>query len=502
MNSKVLAVLALGLTSFVAADAVAARDVSSVKGAAGYRTALSIEQAVVDVADKVGKAVVSISTVRTEKMPSYRRFYFDGPGGDSDIFEDELFRRFFEDFFDVQPQQQRQSKQVGLGSGVIIDKDGYILTNEHVIDDADKITVTLPDGREFLGEIRGRDSRADLAVIKIDAKDLPAAELGDSDKMDIGRWVVAIGNPFGFVMHSPKPTVTVGVVSALHRSLGRSLSRGKDFSDLIQTDAAINPGNSGGPLVNLEGKVIGINVAIFSTSGGYQGIGFAIPSNRAQRVLTRLIQGKKVLYGWLGITAQDLDSNLADYFGLRGRAGVLVNEVIVGGPADHAGLKDGDIIRSFDGEDIASVRALLRAVAKTNVGQRVRLGIIRGGRVLAATVKIGQRPEDNIGRAAGAYPSPADRREKMSWRGITVRDIDYDLRQRYSLEDTYGVLVVAVEQASPADDAGILPGDIIREINKVRIKDSDDFHRVTSGIEGDALLRTRRGYIVIAAHKK
>ena len=210
----------------------------------------------------------------------------------------------------------RDYKQVGLGSGVIIDSSGYILTNQHVIDQADKIKVTLSDGREFKGEIKGQDARSDLAVIKIVAKDLPAVELGNSEKLRIGEWVVAIGNPFGFALEGAEPTVTVGVISALHRSLGKILSRNRDYTDLLQTDAAINPGNSGGPLVNLKGEVVGINVAIFSTSGGYQGIGFAIPINAAKRIISQLIAGKEVLYGWLGITIQDLTEDMAKYFGL------------------------------------------------------------------------------------------------------------------------------------------------------------------------------------------
>ncbi|HDN85752.1 MAG TPA: trypsin-like serine protease, partial [Candidatus Omnitrophica bacterium] len=257
-----------------------------------------LEEATIKVAEKVGKAVVSISTVVRKKMG---RWEFEPP------FEDEFFRRFFEEFFGEFP---RERKEIGLGSGVIIDKDGYILTNEHVIQGAEEIKVRLPDGREFKAEVKGVDKRSDLAVIKINAHNLPVAELGDSDNLKIGQWVVAIGNPFGFAIESPQPTVTVGVISALHRYLPRIGKRERFYDDLIQTDAAINPGNSGGPLVDLNGKVIGINVAIITTSGGYEGIGFAIPINRAKRILGKLIRGEKILYGWLGITIQDLNEDL------------------------------------------------------------------------------------------------------------------------------------------------------------------------------------------------
>jgi serine protease Do len=216
----------------------------------------AMDEATVSVAQTTGKAVVSIAAEHVTKVPAMRRYYYNGPGGN-----DESLRRFFDQYFGQIPE--RELRQTGLGSGVIIDARGYILTNQHVVEDADKLTVILPDGRKFTGVVKGSDPRADLAVIKIDSADLPVATLGDSDNLKIGQWVVAIGNPFGFALQNPEPTVTVGVVSALHRTLGNALSSAKDYNDLIQTDAAINPGNSGGPLVDLKGNVIGINVAIF-----------------------------------------------------------------------------------------------------------------------------------------------------------------------------------------------------------------------------------------------
>jgi len=296
-----------------------------------------MEDAIINVANIAGKAVVSISTEHTQKLRGGGRRFFRTPFRSSPFSEDESFRRFFDDFFGEMPD--REYKQMGLGSGVIIDGEGYILTNEHVISDADKITVTLPDGREFKGEVKGKDVRSDLAIIKINAKDLPACALGDSDNLKIGQWVVAVGNPFGFALQNPEPTVTAGVISALHRSIGR-IAPNRDYGDLIQTDAAINPGNSGGPLVNLKGEIVGINVAIFSTSGGYEGVGFAIPINNAKKIISFLKEGKKILYGWLGVTVQDLSEDMAKYFGCPDKNGVLVGKVLENSPAQKAGMKD------------------------------------------------------------------------------------------------------------------------------------------------------------------
>ena len=280
------------------------------KGAAAADPPMSaaeeMQQHFVDVAKRIGPAVVSISTEVTEKVQMQSR--------------DEMFNQFFEDFFGQMPQ--REFKQRGLGTGVIINADGYILTNEHVVHGADKVTVTLPDGREFKGETKGADIRSDLAIVKIAAKNLPFAELGNSDAVKIGHWAIAIGNPFGFAVGGNEPTVTVGVISAIHRSIRGPMDR--DYSDLIQTDAAINPGNSGGPLVNLDGKVIGINAAIFSTTGGYQGLGFAVTSNKAKAILDQLIQGKKIRYGWLGVNVQPVTQELADYFKLDSKEGDLI----------------------------------------------------------------------------------------------------------------------------------------------------------------------------------
>jgi serine protease Do len=443
----------------------------------------NLEDAVINVAGTAGKAVVSISTERTNRHGPRRRVYFNSPFGN-----DETFRDFFDDFLGGLPD--RDYKQVGLGSGVIIDADGYILTNEHVISGADKITVTLPDGREFIGEIKGQDLRSDLAVIKINAHNLPIATLGDSDNLKIGQWTIAIGNPFGFVMQNPEPTVTVGVVSALHRSLGRTVSQERDYNDLIQTDAAINPGNSGGPLANLKGEVVGINVAIFSTSGGYQGVGFAIPISNAKKVISRLIAGKKILYGWLGVTVQDLTDEMAKYFGLPGESGVLVAAVLEGSPAQKSGIKESDIIKQFDDKPINNTKELINIVSNTEVGRKVRVAVLRDKKELSLNVEIGERPQ--VLDKESSVKSAAD-----TWRGLSVEDLSSDLPKRFNTEEKKGVFVVEVEPNSPADAAGIASGDLILEINKQSVKSLSDYQRITKSVSGDCLVKTGRGYFLI-----
>jgi serine protease Do len=445
-----------------------------------------MEDAVINVANTTGKAVVSISTEHTQKVQGGRRFYFNSPLGESPFGDDQSFRKFFDDFFGGMPD--REYKQMGLGSGVIIDPEGYILTNEHVIGGADKITVTLSDGRQFKGEIKGQDQRSDLAIVRINARNLPVASLGDSDNLKIGQWVVAIGNPFGFAMQNPEPTVTAGVISALHRSLGRGLAQDRDYNDLIQTDAAINPGNSGGPLVNLEGQVVGINVAIFSTSGGYQGIGFAMPINNAKRIISRLIEGKKILYGWLGVTVQDLTDDLAKHFGLPDKGGALVAKVLENSPAQKGGIKEGDVIKQFDNKTVNNVRELLNVVGKAEVGRKVKVVVIRDKKEVTQEVGIGERPQD-LEKASYEVAG--------KWRGLEVEDLNSQNSRRFNIEEKKGVIVVNIESDSPADAAGLIPGDVILEINKQSVKNISDYEKITKGLKGDALVKASRGYFLI-----
>ena len=456
---------------------------ASIKTAPG--TGFAMEDAVINVANTVGKAVVSISTEHTAKVGPGVKFYFRGPSGGTSPEEDELLRRFFDQFFGGAPE--REYRQMGLGSGVIVDSKGYILTNEHVISGADKIKVTLPDGREFAGEVVGKDTRSDLAIVKINAQNLPAVILGNSDNLKIGEWVVAIGNPFGFAMPNPEPTVTVGVISASHRSLGRIASVDRDYNNLIQTDAAINPGNSGGPLVNLKGEVIGINVAIISSTGGYQGIGFAIPINNAKKIMASLKEGKKILYGWLGVTVQDLTDDLAQQFGLSEAKGVLIADVMDNSPAQKAGLQAGDIIIELDNQTINNVREVLDIVSSLEVGKTIDIEIMRDKKKISLEATIGERPEapENI--------TYAPKESNVKWRGLTVQELD---------PATEGVVIVNVESMSPADEAGLMPADVIVEINKQPIRNLADYNKVTGTINKESVLaRTLRGYFVIKGGK-
>ena len=449
-----------------------------------------LQEAFVKVSKEVGPAVVSIST---EYVEHYQTRYYPFSN-----FQDRFFDEFFSDFFVSGPD--KEFKKIGLGSGVIVNKDGYILTNEHVIHGADKITITLPDGREFEGELTGSDVYSDLAVVKIESeKDLPFAKLGDSDKVEIGHWAIAIGNPFAFAVRNPEPTVTVGVVSALRRSLPRTDRRAREYSDLIQTDASINPGNSGGPLANIRGEVMGINVAIFTTSGGSEGIGFAIPINTAKKIMDDLMQGKKVLYGWVGVIIQDMDENLAGYFGLTEKQGVLISRILENSPAEKAGLKPGDIIVSFDKNKIRNTRDLIRSVLKKDIGDKALLEIVRKRKIYALEVEIGERPEDNEAMSAKKTQRVQEpiAQPTENWRGLEVSDITQDIADRFKLSPGSGVIVMRVEQGSAAEEAGIRAGDIIYEINRQPVKNITDYNNAIKGLSGDVLVGTYRGYVVI-----
>lgn len=452
------------------------------------KEALSLQDAFVKVSKDVGQAVVSISTEHTERYQT--RYY---PFAQ---FEDKFFNDFFNDFFVEGPQ--KEFKKIGLGSGFIINKEGYIITNDHVIHGADKITVTLPDSREFEAVLTGSDTYSDLAVIKIEPKgELPFVKFGNSDDVQIGHWAIAIGNPFAFAVKNPEPTVTVGVISALHRSLPMTDKRTREYSDLMQTDAAINPGNSGGPLVNIYGEVIGINVAIFTLSGGSEGIGFAIPINAAKKIINDLMQGKKILYGWLGVVIQDMDANLVSYFGLNDQKGALISRIVAASPAEKAGLKPGDIIISLDDEKTKDTEGLIKMLLKKNVGEQVKLGVIRDLKLYTVVVEIGERPEDKpVIAQKKAEPQIAQKVVK-SWRGLEISDITADIAQRFKISAESGIIIVSVEPGSPAEQAGIRPGDIIYEINRNPVKSANDYFAVINKTSGDALVATYRGYVVL-----
>ena len=411
-----------------------------------------------------------------------------------DFFNDPFFERFFgPQFRHPQVPKQRQRKQRGAGSGFIISKDGYILTNNHVVEDADKITVRLSDEREFKAKVIGTDPQSDVALIKIDGKNLPVLPLGDSDKIQVGEWVIAIGNPFELYQ-----TVTVGVVSAK----GRNRMGISEYENYIQTDAAINPGNSGGPLLNIHGQAIGINSAIFSRSGGYMGIGFAIPINMVKKIEQQLLKTGKVTRGWLGVVIQDMNEDLAQSFGLKTEKGVLISQVNPDSPASKAGLKDGDVVVAIDGKQVEDVATLRNTIAMTAPGTELVLKVIRDGKTYSIPVTIGEQPADF---ASLAKKGIGHGKTPLARFGLGLQDLTPELADQFGYEMGQGVLIASVEPDSPAAEVGLQPGQLIEEINKVRVHKMADIRKAIkkSRLKKQVLLRVRAGefsrYVVLRA---
>jgi serine protease Do len=388
------------------------------------------------------------------------------------------FERFFgDDFFDrfedgQLPDQDPDSgfEQRGLGTGVIVSADGYIVTNNHVVRGADELTVNLSDGRQLQGEVVGADAQTDLAVIKVEAAGLSAAKLGDSKAMAVGDWVVAIGTPFGL-----DQTVTAGIISAT----GRSAVGITDYEDFLQTDAAINPGNSGGPLVNMAGQVVGINTAIASRTGAYNGIGFAIPSNMVRHVMQSIIKTGHVDRGWLGAAIQDLNEDLAQSFGFESNEGVLIGDVVKGGPAEQAGLKAGDIVVEFNGNPMRDSNELRHNTAPHT---RVELAVFRDGQRRTISVTLGLLKDDERVET-DASPS-GDKSESVSKLGLSVGTLDAETAERLGFDATEtGALVTGVESGSLAARGGIREGDLIVGVNGRAIKSAADFRDTLKGVD-------------------
>jgi len=388
--------------------------------------------------------------------------------------------------------RERGPNNPGTGSGVIVDKDGTVVTNNHVVGDAKEVEVRLSDRGKYVGQVIGRDPDTDLAVVKITAdRELPTVPFGDSSKVRVGQWVMAVGNPF-----SLDRTVTVGVVSGLERDAVR-LSRYEAF---IQTDASINPGNSGGPLFNIRGEVIGINTAIINYA---QGIGFAIPSNMVQQVVHQLRSKGKVIRGWLGIGIQEVTAELAAKFGIKESDGVLVNDVFENEPASRAGLKPGDIIAKVNGRRLESPSALSRSVAGLAPGTKVELEIIRNGERRALTVDLGERKEETI---VASIPSPPPQPEVKL--GLNVQDLTPELADKFKIKDQKGVLVSKVDPGSVAQEQGLREGDLIKEVNRQIVTTAEDFKTAVSQTKkGDSVLlrvvrENRAFYSVLSPREK
>jgi serine protease Do len=419
-----------------------------------------INDATAEVAAAAKSSVVNISSTSTVHMRGMELPFQNDP----------FFRDFFGEHF-RSFERPRDYKQSGMGSGVIVDSGGYILTNNHVITGAEEIKVTLSDKRVFKGKVVGSDSKTDLAVIKIDADHLPVLTLGNSDKLKVGERVLAIGNPFGL-----NQTVTSGIISAK----GRADVGIAEYEDFIQTDTPINPGNSGGALVNVRGELIGISTAIFSSSGGSQGVGLAIPSNMAKVVMAQLIKGENVTRGWLGVTIQDLTPDLVKQLGLKEAKGALVTEVVEGGPAAKAGLQSGDTIVIFDDKEVGDPSTFKNLVANTPPGKQVTVKYIRAGKPGSVKVTIQKLPEQ-----MKKFQDKLDNQLK----GVSVQNITPDVRKTLSLPaKVTGVIIADIDESSPAYDF-LAIGDIIMEVNKKKITNVSEYEALARNLKaGQSLL--------------
>jgi len=439
-----------------------------------------------EIAKRVTPAVVNISTTRVVK------------GGEDDatlppMLNDPFFKRFFGDSPFERQEPSRPRRAQGMGSGVIVDPNGIIITNNHVIEKADEVKVLLSDKREFKGKVIGSDPKSDIAVVKIDAKDLPTVPWGNSDKLQVGEYVLAIGNPFGL-----NQTVTMGIVSAV----GRANVGIADYEDFIQTDAAINPGNSGGAMVNTHGELVGINTAIFTRTGGYMGIGFAVPSEMAKTVMESLVKNGKVVRGWLGVSIQEITPQLAKEFGLKEPKGALVGDVLPNSPAEKAGLKRGDVLLAIDGKEIENTAQLRKWVAAATNGKKIKLTVWRDKKEKEVEVSTGEQPQEvaQVGKENEGDTLNA------AFKGLHVRNLTPAMEHQFELvKGLQGVVVDQIEEGSLAEEAGLQPGDVILEVNRKPVQNVNDYERIVSSIKKDEsalLLVHRRGstlFLTLAA---
>ncbi len=434
-------------------------------------------QSFVEIAKAVKPAVVNIYATKSSG---------GGDGPHAMPFDDPFFRRFFGDeFFRRFEQQPRERKERGLGSGVIVESSGLIITNNHVVGKADEIRVTLSDKREFKAKLIGTDPKTDIAVVRIDATELPTVAWADSDKLEVGEFVLAVGNPFGLTQ-----TVTLGIVSALGRAAGIA-----EYEDFIQTDAAINPGNSGGALVNVRGELVGINTAIFSQSGGNMGIGFAVPSNMAQSIMGQLVQTGKVVRGWLGVSIQELTPELARQFGIEETKGVLVSDVMDDSPAKKAGFERADVIVKYDGKKMDSPTHLRNAVAQTPVGKKVAIEIMRNKKPKTIELAIAEQPKSMTqagGKNEGESATPSGVLSSLE-----VRELNEQLARRYGIKSgERGVIVVRVKPGSAAEEHGVREGDMVLEINRQAVTSVTSYEQIAGKLPKDQsvlLLLKRQG---------
>lgn len=453
--------------------------IAAEKSSRPVTTARDLSNAFVEVAKKVQPSVVSIRSERTVTVSP-------GEGFGEDFFKGTPFEDFFKGHGGSPGGPPVKRKQVGEGSGVIVDPQGYILTNQHVVAGADKLTVRLSDGKEFKGTVRGTDPRTDLAVVHVEAKELPVATLGDSDKIQVGEWAIAIGSPFGL-----EETVTVGVISAKGRT---GLGTGT-YEDFLQTDASINPGNSGGPLCNIDGEVIGVNAMIIQPG---QGIGFAIPINLARKIMLELIKEGKVVRPWIGIGLQDLTPELMKAFNTEEKEGAVISQVYEGSPAEKADLKMGDIVVDIDGTKIKNSQDVVREVLKKEVGRKVQFVVIRDGKRVEFSITTAEMPKE-FGERKTVQP------EKKEWFGLRVSPLTPDMAAQLGLPKAEGVVVESVEPGSAAQEAGLRKGDVILEVNRQKVRNEKDYRSAmerTKPGQGALFLVNRAGSTFFATLKE
>jgi serine protease Do len=431
------------------------------------------------VAEYVTPSVVTVETEKVVRVSNYDPF--------QGFFGDDFFNRFFGGPR-VGPQQEQQVR--GLGSGVIVSSDGYILTNNHVIDDVDKVTITLSNGKSYEGKLIGRDARTDLAVVKIDEQKLPAIKMANSDDIRVGQWAIAIGSPFSKALSQ---TVTAGIISGLGRSAG--LDTDVDF---LQTDAAINPGNSGGALVNLKGELLGINTAIVTRSGGYQGIGFAIPSNTAKNILDQITKTGKVSRGYLGVVIQDVSDDVARALKLASSKGALISQIVDGSPADKAKLKAGDVIIKVNGKEIENTSSLRKNIGRNAPGTKITLTILRDGSEREITLTLDEAPSEPIEQKE-EQPS----RQGSERLGVEVAKLTADLANKYGLSPgEKGVIILQISQNGAAYQGGLRAGDLIKRIGNREITSIQDYNDALAAVgKGETALFyiNRRGTLLFVA---
>jgi serine protease Do len=425
-----------------------------------------LSEAQSEVAAAARPSVVNIATTRVIKTREMGSF---------DLFNDPFFRKFFGDQA-PHPNVPKERKQQSLGSGVIVSTDGYIITNNHVIENAQEIKVLLSNKKDYKAKLVGADPKTDIAVVKIEAKGLTALPWGDATDLKVGEVVFAIGNPFGL-----NQTVTMGVISAV----GRANVGIADYEDFIQTDAAINPGNSGGALINSRGELIGINTAILSRTGGYQGIGFAVPSSMAKQVMDSLLKYKKVVRGWLGVSIQEVTSDLAEEFGVKDLKGALVSSVIKDSPAEKAGIKRGDVLLQYNGKSIEDTGQLRNRVSQTPIASTVKVKLLRDEKEIVVEVVIAELPKKLAETSSlGDKSEENNMVESGALAGLVVRELTPDFAQRYGFEkNEKGVVVVKVKSDSKLFEAGIRPGDILLQINKSTISSLEDYNNIAPKLD-------------------